>query len=55
MIWSIAPGEQAPKRLATLTGRRGSIGSQPPAIDARYVYFPWREDPADIWVMDVRK
>ena len=54
-IWSIAPGEQAPKRLATLTGRRGSIGSQPPAIDARYVYFPWREDPADIWVMDVRK
>jgi hypothetical protein len=35
-----------------LKGRRGSIGNVF-ANDDRYLYFTWREDVGDIWVMDV--
>lgn len=53
-IWSIVPGDAAPRLVARLTGRRGTLGTQPPALDRGFVYFTWREDPADVWVMDVR-
>jgi Tol biopolymer transport system component len=39
-------------RLTRLEGRRGNIGNYF-AADGRYLYFTWREDDGDIWVMDV--
>jgi hypothetical protein len=27
----------------------------PPASDGKYLYFPWRDDVGDIWIMDVVK
>jgi hypothetical protein len=38
-------------RLTNLEGRRGATGSI--AVDLHYLYFTWREDDGDIWVMDV--
>jgi hypothetical protein len=39
-------------RLMQLDGRRGQLGYVF-AADAHYLYFLWREDEGDIWVMDV--
>jgi hypothetical protein len=39
-------------RLTKLEGRRGNIGGDF-ATDGRYLYFTWREDDGNIWVMDV--
>jgi hypothetical protein len=35
-----------------LEGRRGNLGDSF-STDDRYVYFSWREDEGDVWVMDV--
>jgi hypothetical protein len=37
--------------MTRLDGRRGTIGFF--VTDDRYLYFNWREDEGDIWVMDV--
>jgi hypothetical protein len=29
------------------------FGIGPPATDGKFIYFPWRDDLGDIWVMDV--
>jgi hypothetical protein len=40
--------------LTDLAGRRGTLGSQQlPATDGAFLYFTWRDDLGDIWVMDV--
>lgn len=55
-IWSIDPdAAEAPARVVNLAGRRGSLGTQPPCPTKGFLYFTWREDPADIWMMDVAK
>jgi hypothetical protein len=41
-------------RLTSLKGQRGSIGGGL-AADERHLYFTWREDVGDIWVMDVMR
>jgi len=53
-FWSIAPGDSSPRHVVHLEGHRGSPGTQSPALDSKYLYFTWREDPADVWIMDVR-
>jgi Tol biopolymer transport system component len=47
---SLASGHVS--RVTTLQGRRGALGYAS-ATDGRYLYFTWREDDGDIWVMDV--
>jgi hypothetical protein len=51
-LWKLAVGDSRISRLTRLEGRRGGIGNGL-AIDGLYVYFTWREDEGDIWVMDV--
>ena len=51
-FWKLSLGDGKVSRLTTLEGRRGDIGYDF-AADGRYLYFTWREDDGDIWVMDV--
>jgi hypothetical protein len=41
-------------RLTKLDDRRGRVGYVFSA-DGRYLYFTWREDEGNIWVLDVVK
>ena len=52
-IMSIDPDDPTPTRVTDLQGRRGGPGMQPPCPAEKFLYFTWREDPADIWVMDL--
>lgn len=53
-FWKLSLGDGKVSRLTNLEGRRGNIGYVI-ATDGRYLYFTWREDDGDIWVMDVVK
>ncbi|MBA3271898.1 MAG: PD40 domain-containing protein [Acidobacteria bacterium] len=50
--WKLSLADGQISRLTKLQGRRGSLGYVF-ATDERYLYFTWREDDGDIWVMDV--
>lgn len=52
-LWSVSLNDGYERPLTNLAGRRGTPGSQPPATDGTYLYFTWRDDVGDIWVMDV--
>jgi Tol biopolymer transport system component len=52
-IWALSLRDGREFPVTNLSGRRGSLGFQPPAIDPKYLYFPWRDDVGDVWVMDV--
>jgi hypothetical protein len=52
-IWALSLSDRREFVVTNLSGRRGSLGFQPPAIDQKYLYFPWRDDVGDVWVMDV--
>jgi Tol biopolymer transport system component len=51
-LWQATVDGKAERPLTNFVGRRGYL-EQDPATDGRYVYFSWREDISDIWVMDV--
>jgi hypothetical protein len=51
-FWQLSLADGKVSRLTKLEGRRGNIGGAF-ATDDRYLYFTWREDDGDIWVMDV--
>jgi hypothetical protein len=51
-FWKLSLSDGKVSRLTKLEGRRGDIGDNL-ATDGRYLYFTWREDDGDIWVMDV--
>jgi Tol biopolymer transport system component len=51
-VWRVAPDATSERPVTNLAGRRGYLGANI-ATDGRWVYFTWREDVADIWVMDV--
>ena len=51
-LWRIRPDGSAEQPVTNLTGRRGYLGLAI-ATDDRWLYFTWREDVADIWMMDV--
>ena len=38
--------------IANFEGRRGSM-AEGHAMEGEYLYFTWRDDIGDIWVMDV--
>jgi Tol biopolymer transport system component len=52
-IWRVSPDGTREEAVTQFAGRRGYLG-QNIANDGRHVYFTWREDVADIWMMDVR-
>ncbi len=51
-LWKLSLDGGRVSRLTKLEGRRGTLG-QGFTTDGRYLYFTWREDDGDIWVMDV--
>ena len=51
-FWRLSLDNGKVSRLTQLEGRRGNLGNHF-ATDDRYLYFTWREDDGDIWVMDV--
>jgi TolB protein len=48
--WSAAEGNES--LITDLAGRVGSLGPHL-ATDGEFLYFQWREDLGDIWVMDI--
>ncbi len=52
-IWALSLETRKVRRIADFTGRRGGIGQEPPSTDGTYIYFTWREDLGDVWVMSV--
>lgn len=51
-IWRVSSDGAKEQPMTQLSGRRGWLG-QNIANDGRYLYFTWREDVADIWIMDI--
>ena len=41
------------RRLTRFSQKTGSLGRYSLAADEEYLYFTWRNDLGDIWVMDV--
>jgi Tol biopolymer transport system component len=52
-IWALSLKDRREFPVTNLSGRRGSLGFQSPSTDGKYLYFPWRDDIGDVWVMDV--
>lgn len=52
-LWSVSVEHGREQVVAELGGRRGSLGLGALATDATHLYFTWRSDVGDIWVMDV--
>ena len=53
-FWALSLATRKERRITDFAGRRGKFGIGWPAIDGTYLYFTWREDLGDIWVMDVK-
>jgi Tol biopolymer transport system component len=51
-LWKRSMADGKISRLTKLDDRRGRVGYMF-AADGRYLYFIWKEDDGDIWVMDV--
>jgi TolB protein len=51
-LWMVPPEGGDARKLTDLSGKRGSMALDL-ATDGQYLYFTWREDAGDIWVMDV--
>lgn len=52
-IWSYSFNDHAARPVTQFAGRRGNLGVQALAADENYLYFTWRDDTGDIWVMNV--
>jgi eukaryotic-like serine/threonine-protein kinase len=53
-LWRLSLRDGTEQPITNLVGKRGEVGIMQPATDDRFLYFPWQEDLADIWVMDVK-
>ena len=51
-LWAVDLEARTERRLTDLYGRAGRL-MDALATDGTYLYFVWREDLGDIWVMDV--
>ncbi|MCC7031990.1 MAG: serine/threonine-protein kinase [Acidobacteria bacterium] len=51
-IWRVSRDGTREEPVTALAGRRGFIGFTI-AHDGKFLYFTWREDVSDIWMMDV--
>jgi Tol biopolymer transport system component len=54
-LWSLDLQDRRERVVADLAGRRGSLGYQGCDTDGRSLFFSWRADVGDIWVMDVAR
>lgn len=52
-LWELSLKDRTERAVTNLVGKRGTLGYQGIATDGKYIYFPWRDDLGDIWVMDV--
>jgi Tol biopolymer transport system component len=52
-IWSMSLADGSKQPFTDLQGRPGQLGFLALATDGEYVYFTWRQDLSDIWLMDV--
>jgi Tol biopolymer transport system component len=52
-LWEISPANGQKRQLTALEGRYGMLAVSALATDGLYLYFSWREDTGDLWVMDV--
>ena len=52
-LWSISMIDGDERPATNLAGRRGTLGGAVPATDGHSLYFTWRDDVGDIWVMDI--
>jgi Tol biopolymer transport system component len=51
-LWSVSVRDRRERPVTKLAGRRGTLGIMNPATDGKFLYFSWRNDLGDIWVMD---
>jgi Tol biopolymer transport system component/serine/threonine protein kinase len=52
-LWALTLDGRTERRLTRFSQKVGSLGSGALAVDTQYLYFTWRNDLGDIWVMDV--
>jgi Tol biopolymer transport system component/serine/threonine protein kinase len=53
-FWAYSVTDRTQRPITNLVGRRGMLGvGQMPASDGQFLYFAWRDDLGDLWVMDV--
>jgi Tol biopolymer transport system component/predicted Ser/Thr protein kinase len=52
-IWRLSLRDRSERPVTNLVGKRGTLGRMPPDTDGKFLYFTWRDDLGDIWVMDV--
>jgi TolB protein len=52
-LWRFSFNTRSEHPVTSLSGKRGRLGIMQPDTDGRYLYFTWRDDVGDIWVMDV--
>ena len=52
-FWSVVleTGDERP--VTDLIGRRGTLNTQPASVHEERIYFTWRDDVGDIWLMDI--
>jgi len=51
--WRLSVKDRSERPFTNLVGKRGTLGIMLPAEDGKFLYFSWRDDLGDIWVMDV--
>ncbi|HEY3158596.1 MAG TPA: protein kinase [Vicinamibacterales bacterium] len=52
-LWKVSLKDRSERPVTNLVGKRGTVGQMQPSTDGTFLYFPWQDDLADIWVMDV--
>ncbi len=52
-IWVLDLEDGSERPVTDLAGRRGELGSL--ALHQNSIYFAWRENLGDLWVMDVEQ
>jgi len=52
-LWALTLEDGNERRLTRFSQNTGSLGGNALAVDDEYLYFAWRSDVGDIWVMDV--
>ena len=52
-FWEVPAEGGVERQLTDLAVKPGGDWLARPATDGQYLYFTWREDVGDIWVMDV--
>ena len=52
-LWVVRPDERIERPVTDFKGKRGRPVPIGLATDGKYLYFSWKEDTGDVWVMDV--